>query len=59
MSACCLLISAIKTAITTIASNSAVTLTFEKVNVREIDDDLRCDWPAWFELTFILASNMR
>ena len=58
MSACCLLISAIKTAMTTIAINSAVTLTFEKVNVREIDD-LRCDWPAWFELTFILASNMR
>ncbi|GAB5394213.1 MAG: hypothetical protein Altm2KO_23490 [Alteromonas macleodii] len=54
-----MLISAIKTAMTTIAINSAVTLTFEKVNVREIDDDLRCDWPAWFELTFILASNMR
>ena len=59
MRACCLLISTIKTAMTTIAINSAVTSTFEKVNVREIDDDLRCDWPAWFELTFFLISNMR
>ena len=59
MSACCLFISAIKIAMTTTAIDIAVTLTFEKVNVREIDDDLRCDWPAWFELTFILASSMR